>query len=208
MAIPTELKKTAADTGYAVVGVTDIAVERVRHAQARAAAVRQELEVRKVSGRVQQVPTVAVAKGLEAAEKVEETYGELSARGKKLVQRIRTQRPTQDLLAQSRVAVSRTRAAVTTGRRGADATAEAAKDTLTTAVREGEQATQEVASEAKTTARRRTTGTRTAAKRTTTTAKQRSSSTKAAAKGAARSTSKTADAATKAADAATDKVGD
>ena len=109
MAIPAELKKTAADTGYAVVGATDIAVERVRLAKARAAAARQELEVRKVSGRVQQVPTVAVAKGLEAAGRVEETYGELSARGKKLVERVRTQRATQDLLAQGRVAVSRRR---------------------------------------------------------------------------------------------------
>ena len=208
MAIPAELRKTAADTGYAVVGATDIAVERVRQAQARAAAMRGDIEVRRVSDRVQQVPTTAVAKGLEAAGKVEETYGELSARGKKLVQRIRAQRATQDLLAQSRVAVSRTKGAVTTARRGAGATADAAKETVDTARHEAPAAVQEAAGETTETTRKRTAGTRAAAKRTTTTAARRSRSTRSATKAAASSVGASGEAAGKAAEAAADKVGD
>lgn len=204
MAIAEELKRTATETGYAVVGVTDIAVERVRNAQARAAAVRAELEMRKVQGRVQQAPTAAVTKGLEAAGKVEDTYTELSVRGKKLVDRIRRQRATQDLVAQGKVAVSRTKAAVTTTRRGAAQTESAAKATVTTAQREVPEAVEE----ARTTTRKRTTGTRSAAKRTSTTARTRASNAKSATKAARTSTRKTADAAAKAAGAAADKVGD
>lgn len=130
----TELKKTAADTGYAVVGVTDLAVERVRNARVAA---RAELDVKKVSDKVQQAPTLAAASAREAAVKVEEAYGELSARGKELVQRLRAQRATQDLLEQGKLAVARTRAAVTTARRGGEDVAEtaekAAEETATTA---------------------------------------------------------------------------
>ena len=39
---------------------------------------------------------------LEAAGQVEETYDDLAVRGRKLVERIRKQRATQDLLAQGR----------------------------------------------------------------------------------------------------------
>ncbi|MFP5333828.1 MAG: hypothetical protein ACLGIV_00790 [Actinomycetes bacterium] len=204
MPITTELKKTAADTGYAVVGATDLVVERVRQAQARAAALRPELEVKKVSGRVQQAPTVAVTKGLEAAGRVEETYGELSARGKKLVERIRKQRATQDLLAQGKVAVSRTRAAVTTIRRSASDVETAAKATATTAKREATAGAEEVSA----TTRKRAAGTKTAAKRTTSTAKKRAAATKTAAKAAATSVEKTAEKAQQATTAAAEKVGD
>jgi hypothetical protein len=204
MAITAEIKKTAADTGYAVVGLTDIAVERVREASARAAAVRAELEVRKVSDRVQQAPTAAVTKGLEAAEKLEETYSELSARGKKLVDRIRKQRATQDLLAQGKVAVSRGKAAVTTVRRSADDTGEAAKKTARTARREIPKA----ADEAKAVTRKRTQGTRKAAADTADTARKRATRTRSATKAAATSATKTAEAAVKATEAAGSKVGD
>lgn len=203
MALAADLKKTATDTGYAVVGATDIAVERVRSAQVRAAAVRADLELKKVSGRVQQAPTVAVTMGLEAAGKVEETYTELSARGKKLVERIRRQRATQDLLAQGQVAISRTKAAVTTVRRGAGETSTATKATVTTGKREAA----ETAGEVRKTTRKRTAGTRTAAKRTATTARKRATTAKSATKAATTSATKTAEAATKATQAAADKVG-
>ena len=39
--ITDDIRKTATDTGYAVVGLTDLAVERVRTAQARAEARRE-----------------------------------------------------------------------------------------------------------------------------------------------------------------------
>lgn len=204
MAITAEIKKTAADTGYAVVGATDLVVERVREAQARAAKVRAELEVKKVQDRVQHAPTFAVTKGLEAAGKVEETYEELSARGKKLVERIRTQRATQDLLAQGKVAVSRTKAAVTTMRRGASDVESAAKATATTAKRETKQA----AGEVKKTTRKRAAGTKAAAQRTATTARKRAAATTTATKAAATSVEKTAEAAQQATVAAAEKVGD
>lgn len=204
MPITDEIKKTAADTGYAVVGVTDLAVERLREAQARAAKVRAELEVGKVSDRVQHAPTFAIAKGLEAAGRVEEAYEGLSERGKRLVERIRHQRATQELLAQGKTAVSRTKAAVTTVRRGAEDVETAAKATVTTATREAGEATEQ----ARRTTRTATTGTQAAAKRTARTTRKRAAATRTAAKGAATSAAKTAEAAAEATEAAAGKVGD
>lgn len=204
MAINADIKKTAADTGYAVVGLTDIAVERVRGASARAAAVRSELEVKKVQDRVEQVPTRAVTLGLEAAGKVEETYGELSARGKRLVERIKKQRATQDLLNQGKVAVSRTKAAVTTARRGGEQTGDAAAETVKTAKRDASA----TARETKKVARRRSQPTKAAAEKTAETARRRASTTKSATKAATTSATKTAEAAVRATEDAAAKVGD
>ncbi|HZI98885.1 MAG TPA: hypothetical protein VFD41_15295 [Actinomycetales bacterium] len=199
MAITAEFKKTATDTGYAVVGVTDLAVQQLRHAQARAAQARTELEqgkfdaeVKRLQARLQHAPTVAMTAGLEAAGKAEETYGDLSARGKKLVERIRKQKATQDLVEQGKATLTRTKAAVTTVRRGAGETQSAAKATATTAQREaGKSATR----------------TKPAAKRTTTTARKRAASSKTAAKGATTTARKTASTAAKATQTGSTKVG-
>ena len=197
MAITAEIKKTAADTGYAMVGVTDLAVEQVRN-------VRTELGVRKVTARVQHAPTAAVNKGIEAAGKVEETYDDLTARGRKLVSRIRRQRATQDLAAQARATVSRTKGAVTSVRRGTARTKSAAKATATTAQREAGQ----TATATKRAVRKNTTNTQAAAKRTATTASKRSTAAKSATKSATTSARKTATAAMQATQAAASKVGD
>ena len=199
MAITAEFKKTATDTGYAVVGVTDLAVEQLRHAQARAAQARTELEkiefdaeVRKLQERLQHAPTVALSAGLETAGKFEETYGVLSARGKKLVDRIKKQKATQELVEQGKATLTRTKAAVTTVRRGAGDTKTAAKATATTAQREaGKSATR----------------TKPAAKRTTTTARKRATASKTAAKGATTTARKTASTAAKATQTGAEKVG-
>lgn len=197
MAITAEIKKTATGTGYAVVGVTDLAVEQVRN-------VRSELQRKNVQTRVQQAPTVAVTRGLEAAGRVEETYDDLAARGKKLVERIRRQRATQDLVQQGKTTLSRTKAAVTTVRRGAGDTRTAARATATTAQREADA----TATATKRSVRKNTAGTKSAAKRTTTTARKRTSSAKSATRAATTTAKKTAGTATRATGAAASKVGD
>jgi hypothetical protein len=219
MTVATDLKKTAAETGYAVVGLTDLAVERMRTAQQRAAALRVELErvepaeeLKKIQARVQQLPTTAVSAGVEAATKAEATFGELAGRGKVLVERLREQRSTKELVEQGKQTISRGKAAVTTIRRGATDTRSAAKATATTAEREvaevAAETAKDVATEVKTSTRKRTQGTKTAAKRTATTARKRATAAKSATKAAVTEAKETAAAATEAVDAAAEKVGD
>ncbi len=210
-----DLKKTAVDTGYVVVGITDLAVERVRAtqstAQKRAAEVRKELDGVNLQASIQQgakqLPTTAVSKGLEAAGKLEEGFDDLADRGKKLVERIRRQKATQDLVEQGRTTLSRTKAAVTTVRRGTKDTTTAAKATVTTATRQAEQAAETTKTSVSSSATKATKATKTPAKRTATTARKRATASKSAAKGATTTAKKTAASATKAASAAADKVG-
>ncbi len=216
-----DLKKTAVDTGYVVVGITDLAVERVRATQAsaqkRAADVRKELDSVSLQASVQQarqlplaakqLPTTAVSKGLEAAGRVEEGFDELAGRGKKLVERIRRQKATQELVEQGRTTLSRTKAAVTTVRRGTKDTTTAAKATVTTATRQAEKAAESTRTTATKSASSATKATKAPAKRTATTARKRAAASKSATKGAATTARKTAASATKAASAAADKVG-
>ncbi|HEX5533270.1 MAG TPA: hypothetical protein VFX33_05965 [Actinomycetales bacterium] len=211
MTVATDLKKTAAETGYAVVGLTDLAVERVKTAQQRAAALRVELErvepaeeLKKIQTRVQQLPTIAVSAGVEAATKAEATFGDLAVRGKVLVERIREQRSTQELVEQGKQTISRGKAAVTTIRRGAAATVATAEDTVETA----EADAAEVAAEVKTAVRKRTQRTRTAAKRTATTARKRTTAAKDQTKAAVNSAKETADVATEAVEESAEKIGD
>ena len=165
-----DLRKTVADPTpvYAVVGVTDVAVEKLRSARARAAK-GPILDTKQVSTRVQQAPIEAMALTLGAAQRAEETYGELALRGKKLVDRVQRQQATQDLLAQGKVTISRGKAAATALRRGIEDTLPAAKSTLTVAKRDASGA----AADTRRTAHTRTTATKTAAKRRATTAKTR-----------------------------------
>src|SRR4051794_20035104 len=80
---------------YAVVGFTDLAVERVR-AAARSAAHAQIEAQRALSGldpktTAQDVPTRAVAVALTLASRAEAQYEELAKRGKTLYERVLTQ---------------------------------------------------------------------------------------------------------------------
>lgn len=210
-----DLKKTAVDAGYVVVGITDLAVERARGAQAQLVQVRDEVRTELAADKIQArvlavpaqaktLPTAAVSRGLEAAGKVEEGFDDLAGRGKKLVERIRKQRATQDLVHQGKATLTRTKAAVTTVRRGTKDTEVAAKGAVTSA-RKDTATTVEAAKKAatKTTAKRSTP----AVKRTATTAKKRTASSQAATKGAGTSARRTATKAAKAASAAADKVG-
>ncbi len=199
MTIVNDLRRSVTDTTavYAVVGVTDLAVEKVR-------AARLELDPKHLSARAQRVPTVAVTLTLEAAGRAEEAYDDLAVRGKKLVERIRKQRATQDLLAQGKVTISRGKAAVTTVRRGGADTRTAAKSTVTVAKREGAN----VAADTRASVQKRTTGTKSAAKRTATTATTRTARAKSTTKAATTSARKAAAAAAKATEVAAAKIGD
>jgi hypothetical protein len=213
MTLVHEIRRSVTDTTpvYAVVGAADLAVEAVRGARARvehvgalAGQARADLAPRQLTAAAARVPTVAVTLTLEAAGRAEETYDQLADRGRRLVERIRKQRATQDLLAQGKTAVSRGKAAATTVRHAATDTRTAAKSTLTVAEREAA----DVATDVRTSVRTRTEGTKRAAKRTATTATTRAARAKSTTKAATTSARKTAAAAAKAANAAATKVGD
>ncbi|GAA1252416.1 hypothetical protein [Oryzihumus leptocrescens] len=224
MALVADLRKTVTDTTpvYAVVGATDLAVEKVREARTRAAALRAELgdfDVTAVQGKAvetaQHVPALALNRTLEIAGKAQESYDTLAERGQKLVTRIRGQKATQDLLAQAGNTLALGKGAVTTIRNAATDTERAVKATLTTGRREATEAAETVKTSAKTTgtttktaAKKATKATKPAAKRATTTATKRAATAKSATKAAATSAAKTAEAAEKAVEAAAEKVGD
>jgi len=129
MTIVKDIRKSVTDTTpvYAAVGVTDLAVEKVRHARARAAAARADFHVsvlqgeavkraEKVAEQAQQIPAHALVQTREVAGKAHATYAELAVRGEKLVTRLRDQKATKDLLAQAGHTVSLGKGAVTTVR--------------------------------------------------------------------------------------------
>jgi heparin binding hemagglutinin HbhA len=193
---------------YAVVGVTDLAVERVRAAARNAN--QAQLEAQKAltgfdpRSTAQEVPTRAVAAALTVASRAESQYEELAKRGKNLYERVRTQRSTQDLLNQAGNTLSRTKGAVTTARKAADDTASAVRGTLNIGRREAAGVvgtTEAAAGSAADTTRR-------SARKTTTRAQKNAAATKSAAKGVKTSASKTASATKSAAKDTADKVGD
>ena len=163
MTLVNDIRKTVTDTKpvFAAVGVTDLAVEKVREARARALAARADLHVsamqdkaaklqgkamdkatllqdkaikraERLAEQAQHVPALALNQTIEVAGKAQETYGELAVRGHKLVRRIRNQKSTKDLLAQAGSTVSLGKGAVTTVRKAAVEAERAAKATLTT----------------------------------------------------------------------------
>ncbi|MEP7018415.1 MAG: hypothetical protein ABI899_10400 [Actinomycetota bacterium] len=210
MTLVSDIRKTVTDTTpvYAAVGVTDLAVEKVRHARTRAVAARADFHVsalqdmaakraekvaeqahqvaeraEKVAEQAQQIPALALNQTLEAAGKAHTTYTELAVRGEKLVTRLRSQKATKDLLAQAGSTVSLGKGAVTTVRKVVRGEAKAAKRV----VRKSGPATR---LSTKPTARKSTAAAKRATKATVTSA------------------SKTATAATTAAKAAASKIGD
>lgn len=222
--IGSTLTETISETSavYAVVGATDLAVEKVRDARGRALAARGQIDVlelpvkaatqlSKVAERAQRVNSVAMESTRELSGRVHESYDQLADRGHRLVTRVRGQKSTQELLTQASSTVSRGKGAVTSVRRAAVDTRRSAKATATTARRDATRVTDDLAGEARTAAtraRRSTTPTTSAAKRTATTARKRTSNATRSTKAAATSARKTAAAAEKAVSDATTKVGD
>jgi heparin binding hemagglutinin HbhA len=144
MTLVEDLRRSVTDTtaGYAVIGVTDLVVEKAREARDVAVVqatqalgqiekVRSDLDVKALQAKAQRAPTLAVGRGLQLVAKVEETYGDLAERGAQRVGRIKQQRATQDLLAQGKVTLSRGKAAVTTARQVAELAPPAIKDVAT-----------------------------------------------------------------------------
>ncbi len=234
MAVIDDLRKSIDTTPlYALAGVTDLAVEKVREAQKIAEARRADLTKRAESARtdlapaavqarathvaeqVLDLPAVALNQGLVVGGKVSEGYEAFATRGKDVVNRIRGQKATQDLVAQAETTVAQAKGAVTTARNAASEIERSAKATITTgrkeAVKVATVLTDSVADEAKTaqtevaaSAKR----TRTAAKRTSTTTKKATKRTTSATKAAGTSARKTAAATEKATEKAAEKVGD
>jgi hypothetical protein len=235
MTLVKDIRKTVTDTTpvYAVVGVTDLAVERLREARARATSARLELTVsglqekavkrfEKASEQAQQIPTqvrdqttevTGKAKETysEVTGKAKETYSELAVRGEKLVQRIRNQKSTQNLFAQAGNTVSLGKGAVTTVRKAAHDTQHAAKVTLTTGRREAELVATSVTEDVKATGRtvnEAKVTTLASADETVTTAKKSTAAAQRATRSVSTSARKTATSASAAAKTATPKVGD
>ncbi|MGL5859543.1 MAG: hypothetical protein ACRC35_14285 [Angustibacter sp.] len=132
---------------YAVVGAADLVVQKARQASEAAAEVaveqveraRADLDLRALQQRAQHVPARAVQRGLELAGRADETYSELATRGAELVERVRRQPATRDLVRQGRATVSRSRAVMTHLRRTAGDTRSAVSTTVRTVRHEGQQ---------------------------------------------------------------------
>ncbi|WP_148232473.1 hypothetical protein [Janibacter sp. HTCC2649] len=218
--------KSPATPLFAVVGVTDLAVERVREARLRAEKARTELQadlaptaVQKraetVFGDIKALPTKALNTGVAKADEVTKGYEDLAVRGEKLITRIKNQKATKDLVAQAETTVSLGKGAVTTARKAVLDVRSSALATFTTGRKEAvkvaetvadavEDSTEVAATEVKAAAKR----TRTAAKRTTTTAANGAKRTTTSAKATTTSAKKAAASTTKATAKAADKVGD
>ena len=130
-------KDTTAKPLYAVAGVVDLTVEKVRNVPSYARSVR--------------IDNVAIS----AAELTESVYGDLVERGRTLVMRIRRQDETKEFEARAKSTVGRTKAAATTARKNAAATRTSAKRTTTTA-RNNAKSTKSAVKGAATSARRTT----------------------------------------------------
>lgn len=234
MSVITELTKNVDTTPlYAAVGVTDLAVEKVRDARVRAekvsADVRAEFTPAAAKARATEVqarateavdtakelPAQALNQGLVYAGRVAEGYEELATRGHKLVKRIRNQKATKDLVAQAESTLTLGKGAVTTARNAAAQVESSAKATLTTGRKElfrvADVLSESVADEAEVAVaevKKSAQRTRTAAKRTSTTAKNAAKRTTTSAKATTTSARKTAARAPKATKKAAEKVGD
>ena len=178
------------------------------------AKVTEQLEPKALQATVQRVPALAVARALELAGRAETGYEGLAARGKEVVERVRSQKATQDLIHQGKVTVSRTRAAVTTARKAVDETASAAlgvvrvgRSEATVAATAATAAAEEAVAVAEESMETATVATSEAAKKASGAARKAASGARSAAKGAGTSARKTATAAGKAAEAAADELG-
>jgi len=130
-----------------IAGVTDLAAVQVRAAKAEIAsraegfdakALRDEAQARiaalpsiaqELPGKAQGVAEDAVTMVVSSAQIA---YGDLSERGKTLVDRVRGQQATDDLKAQASTGVAKAKAATTTAKKEASSTAKSAKKSATT----------------------------------------------------------------------------
>jgi heparin binding hemagglutinin HbhA len=178
------------------------------------AKVAERLDPKALQATAQQVPALAVARALEMAGRAEAGYEGLAERGKVVVERVRTQQATQDLIKQGKVTVSRTKAAVTTARKTVDETANAALGVVKVGRTEANLATtatvaaaEEAVAVAEESVEAAAGATVTVAKQATTTARRSATNARSAARRATSSVRKTASSATRAAENTTEKLG-
>ena len=208
MSVTTTVKKVVTDQTYATIGATDLTVETFRGYTTQIAALRAELEPKKVQARVKAAPADAQA-----------YYTDLTKRGESLVTRIKNQKATKDLVGQAEATVALGKGVVTTVKKAVADVEASAKRTLTIGRKEAVKAAEAVvdsvdvdvkvdtakAKKAVSTSAKRTT---TAAKSTRTTAKKAATRTSTATKSTATAAKTTAAKTAKAADTAAEKVGD
>jgi hypothetical protein len=234
MALISEIRKNVTDATplLAVVGVTDLAAERIREAAAGAGHLQQEVEkavtrfearpkqwrarVRELDvATVQQAPGLAAHRAKEWAQEVEKAYEHLAERGRDVVERARQAAPTQDFLRQGKATLGRAQAAVTTARRAVDDTVAAARDALTVGRREARDVVgaveTEVADSVTTTEKvvtERTQGTRVAVRDVAETVRRQAASARAATRTATSSVRETARKALVAVEAVVGQIGE
>ena len=230
MSISDNVKKAVIDAKpfYAYIGMTDLAVEKVREAGAKmndnAAKNRLDLAdlpaksqaaATKLVDQAKEAPAIALNKTLEAASHFAENYDELVARGHKLVDRISGQKSTKELVEQYKATLKMSEDTFETALKAVHDVERSAVAAFTTgrkeAVKAAEAIVESVTSEVKvveTEAKAAAKRTRTAARRTTTTAKKSAATATDAAKATTASVRKTATRSSAAAKKAAEKVGD
>jgi len=206
MATKTTAKKPASPL-FAVVGATDLAVERAREARlradkaatdarVRADKVRAELTTTAFSKRADEVskragvvlddvralPTKALDQGVATLDEVTKGYEGLATRGEKLVTRIRNQKATKDLVEQAEVTLSLGKGAVTTARKAVLDVRSSALATFTTGRHEAAHVAEVVVGTVREDAEVAATDIKASAKRTRTAAKRTSTTATKAAK--------------------------
>lgn len=178
------------------------------------AKVAERLDPKALQATAQQVPALALARALELAGKAEAGYEGLAERGKEIVERVRSQKATQDLIQQGKVTVSRTKAAVTTARKAVDETAtvalgvvKAGRSEANLAATVTAAAVEEAVVVAEESVEAAAEATATVAKDAATVVRKSATTTRSAAKRAGTSVRKTASNATKAAESAAANLG-
>lgn len=112
---------------YAVVGAGDLAVEYARTAATDVQSRLSKVELEPKALRDQAV-TVVVSAVDETVTEATETYGDLAARGKDLVGRIRRQQATKDATAAGKTAVAKAKTTKTQTTKSAKGSASAVKN--------------------------------------------------------------------------------
>lgn len=222
MATTADMRKTLTEAymtpAYVAVGLTDVAVERMREANLLdPTQFRKELsaQAEKAVKQVQEAPSMFFDRGRKLAEQAQAEVDELAERGEHVVDRIINQQATKDLRAQVDNTVSITKGAMTTARNAVLESERAAVETIKTGVSEAEGVALKLAETARGDAevarrsvRDASVRTRAAATRTRKVTEAGAKSTSSRAKATATSARKSAAKASNAASAAADKVGD
>ncbi|MFG1626963.1 hypothetical protein [Kribbella sp. NPDC049227] len=143
---------------YAIAGAGDLAVEKFRAVSedvtARFAKLDQKTlqteltkaqsevtkrfdafvaDAKTAPAKLRELPAVAQAGFTTVLGQAEETYEDLAGRGKDLVERIRSQKATEDLVAQAKTTVSKAKATRTTAKKTAQTATRNVKATATSA---------------------------------------------------------------------------